>query len=300
MKLQYLALSLVLLTAACNRDTIEQNPSTNTSAKPVIYTDFYPTQYFTRRITGDLADVVCPVPPDEDAIFWKPDAETIARYQQADLIVLNGAGFAQWVAQATLPDSRVVETANPFKSEWITYENAVVHKHGNEGEHSHEGLDGHTWVDPVNAKIQAGEILAALLREWPEHKEAFEKGFASLATDLDALDAGFRALASDIPLLTSHPAYNYIARRYGWKIHNLDLDPETMPDDATFATIKEILVDFPAKSLLWESAPTPEIAARFQSELGLASKVFSPCELKDTDDYLTVMQANLAAMEQIK
>jgi len=301
-------LAFALLGAGCkpsNPADSNQPGDANPSGKPVVYTDFYPTEYFTRRIAGDLVEVVCPVPPDEDAIFWKPDAETIGRYQKADLIILNGAGFAQWVAQATLPDSRVVETAKPFESDLITYENAVVHRHGPAGEHSHEGIDGHTWVDPVNAKTQADEIRKALARTWPAHAEAFDAGFAALAADLDALDAGFRTLApaaAEIPILASHPAYNYIARRYGWKIHNLDLDPGEMPDDETFATIKEILATFPAKTLVWESEPTAEIAARFQSELGVASVVFSPCELKDPgspDDYLAVMKQNLATMRDV-
>jgi zinc transport system substrate-binding protein len=302
MKPQSVTLSLLVLVlaTACTRSPDEHKPAPGpNSTKPVIYTDFYPTQYFTQRIAGDIAEVICPVPPDEDAIFWKPDADTIARYQKADLIVLNGAGFAKWVTQTTLPDSRVIETANPFKPDWITFENAVVHKHGNEGEHSHEGLDGHTWIDPVNAKAQAEVIKDEVIRRWPEHKDAFESGFTTLAADLDQLDRGFRALDSGVPILTSHPAYNYISRRYGWKIHNLNLDPGQMPDDETFARIKEILSTFAAGYVLWESVPTPEIATRFQDELALTSKVFSPCELKDTDDYLTVMRSNLATMQSI-
>ncbi len=307
-KLPFLLITLpLLLSVACKKAEKSEATSSGDSAtaKPIVYTTFYPTQYFTQRIAGDLVEAVCPVPSEEDAIFWEPDAEMIGRYQKADLIVLNGAGFAKWVAQATLPESRVVDTAKPFAAEFITYENAVVHKHGNEGAHSHEGIDGHTWVDPVNAKIQAGVLRDALVRRWPEHKGAFENGFASLAADLDQLDAGFRELApaaAETPLLASHPAYNYIARRYGWKIHNLDLDPGEMPDDEAFAKIRDILATFPAETLLWESEPTSEIVARVQTELGLASKVFSPCELKDpetTDDFLGVMQGNLKTMREI-
>ena len=41
----------------------------------------------------------------------QPSDELLAAYQRADLIVLNGAGFAKWVAGASLPPSRVVDTA---------------------------------------------------------------------------------------------------------------------------------------------------------------------------------------------
>jgi hypothetical protein len=170
------------------------------------------------------------------------------------------------------------------------------------GEHAHEGLDGHTWMDPVNAKIQANEIKNALKKRFPEHEGAFEKGFAALAKDLDALDEKlkvYQAAYKDEPLLASHPAYNYIARRYGWNIKNLDLDPKEMPSDEVFQGIKDILKRYPARHLIWEAYPTKAIADRMRNELGLISIEFSPCELLSEhaqhsgSDYMSVMRRTL-------
>ncbi|CAN5153787.1 zinc ABC transporter substrate-binding protein [soil metagenome] len=269
---------------------------------PQIYTTFYPTQYFAERIAGDTAEVICPVPPDEDAIFWQPDAEAIAAYQNADLIVLNGAGFAQWVGTVSLPESKVVDTAAPFSDRFIYYEEAVTHSHGAAGEHSHAGLDGHTWVDPINAKIQAAEIEKALAQRFPKNADLYAQNLAALEADLDALDATLKEYQTgrgDVPLLASHPAYNYIAERYGWNLTSLDLDPEEMPDDEQFAEIKSLLDEFPARHIIWEGAPTEAIANRFESELGLSSIVFSPAELYDGTDYLTVMQENVARLRHV-
>ena len=281
----------------------QKEPETTTpTGKPVVCTTFYPTQYFAERIGGDLIDVVCPVPEDEDAIFWMPDATAIQAYQKADLIILNGAGFAKWVQKVSLPETRVLNTAKPFEEKFINFEDGTVHSHGKAGEHAHEGLDGHTWVDPVNARLQATEISKALIKGFPEHKAAFEKGFTALAKDLDALDEklkAYQAAYKNQPLLASHPAYNYIAKRYDWNIKNLDLDPEAMPSDEEFQGIKEMLKSHPAKHLIWESYPTKAIADRMQKELGLISIEFSPCELLSEDaqssgtDYMSVMRRNL-------
>jgi zinc transport system substrate-binding protein len=281
----------------------QKEPETTTrTGKPLVYTTFYPTQYFAERIGGDLIDVVCPVPEDEDAIFWMPDAKAIVAYQQADLILINGAEFCKWVQRVSLPASRVVNTARPFETDFITFGHAPVHSHGEGGKHAHEGLDGHTWMDPVNARRQAAEISKALIKRFPEHKTAFEEGFAALAKDLDALDEklkAYQATYKNQPLLASHPAYNYIARRYGWNIVSLDLFPEEMPSDEAFQGIKEILKSHPAKYLIWEAYPTKAIADRIRSELGLISIEFSPCELLSEDaqnsgtDYMSVMRKNL-------
>lgn len=292
-------LAVGMLSVGCG----QKEPETTTrTGKPVVYTTFYPTQYFAERIGGDLIDVVCPVPEDEDAIFWMPDAKAIAAYQKADLIILNGAGFAKWVQKVSLPETRVVDTAMPFEETFIHFEHGTVHSHGKAGEHAHEGLDGHTWIDPVNARIQANEVKNALTARFPEHEGVFEKGFAALAKDLDALDEklkAYQAAYKNQPLLASHPAYNYIARRYGWNIKNLDLDPEAMPSDEAFRGIKDILKRHPATHLIWETYPTQAIADRMRDELGLISIEFSPCELLSEDaqnsgtDYMSVMRSNL-------
>lgn len=276
--------------------------------RPVVYTTFYPTTYFVSRLAGDLVEVVCPVPPDEDAIFWKPDAEMIERYQQADLIVINGAEFEKWVATASLPLARVVDTARPFRDDFVRFETGVTHAHGPAGAHSHVGTDGHTWLDPVNAKAQVAEIQAALVKLLPDQQETIAANAAALLADLDALDTQFRQLADTYEgelILASHPAYNYLKKRYGWNLGSLDLDPENMPDAEAMAGLARAQEETPARFILWESEPTEEIRERFERELGLTSVVFSPCELMDPAelaagvDYLTVMLKNLKALAPV-
>jgi len=292
------------LVASCSRkpgQTVAPSPET-TREKPLVYTTFYPTAYFTERIAGETVDVICPVPPDADPIFWVPDDQTISAYQSADLIILNGAGFAKWVANVSLPESRVTDTARALAGQLITYENTTTHSHGKTGTHSHRGTDGHTWLDPVNAKAQAAEIRDALTKHFPPQEKKFRGGYTALATDLDTLDArlkGYQSSSKNPPLLASHPAYNYLARRYGWNLKNLDLDPETPLSDRQLTEIQQILATHPASHLLWESAPLTETAETLRTSLGLSSIVFSPCEIEGPANYLETMQKNLDAIRII-
>jgi zinc transport system substrate-binding protein len=67
------------------------NPSAETLTAYVVN---YPLKYFAERIAGDHAKVVFPAPSEGDPAYWMPDAETVAAYQKADLILLNGANYA--------------------------------------------------------------------------------------------------------------------------------------------------------------------------------------------------------------
>jgi len=261
------ALALLCVLAACGDEPGVASPER--VGKPVVRTSFYPVTYFTERIAGDLVRVDCPLPADADPIFWHPDADAIRTYQEADLVVLNGAKFEKWALSVSLPENRVVRSADRFPDEWITFEEASAHKHGPSGTtHTHEGVDGHTWMDPVLAKRQAAAIRDALKRLLPESAASLDSRFDALAKDLDALDELFRALPTEGRILVAtHPAWNYPARRYGWKLVN---DPDAAGDVR-----------------LWEGDPGAE---------GPREVRFSPCEQDDGEDYLAAMRGNLARL----
>lgn len=294
-RVRLLLLLLPISTGGCS-----ESLSPPASKIPQVYTTFYPTTYFAQRIGGDRVRVICPLPAEEDPTDWMPKAATIQAFQQADLIIVNGANFERWLGKVSLPESKLVVSARPLENQWIKYENVVTHSHGKSTEHSHEGIDGHTWLDPNNAKIQAEEIRKAIVTMLPEFEQEFQANYDALAADLDDLDQALKALSKTLGkthLFTSHPAYNYLARRYEWQITHLNLDPDVMPDDETFAQIRQKLNKKPTRVLLWERQPRKEIAERFASELKLTSVEFSPCETSRAGnnelDYLGVMKANL-------
>jgi len=226
----------------------------------------------------------------------------VADYQNADLILINGAGFETWVTKVSLPASKVVDTTAPLADKLLTFDQAVTHSHGPAGAHSHEGIDPHAWLDPRHAQVQAEEIRKALTRLLPERAAEFQANADALAADLRRLDRSLRDVTramGESPLLASHPAYNYLAAGYKWDIVNLNVDPQTMPGDDVFAALRQELRNRRPRILLWESPPRREVAERFSRELDVTNIVFSPCETLDAEsqsvgkDYMTVMVANI-------
>ncbi len=261
-----------------------------------VYTVNYPLTYFAERIGGPHIDVVFPAPADIDPAFWTPDEETVQKYQQADLIILNGAGYEKWTKKYSLPMSRSVDTSRSFKKNLLQVETTVTHSHGPGGDHSHGGTAFTTWLDFSQAAFQAEAIYKALSRGIPDHKSEFTSNFQSLQRDLLELDKQMAALSArnpGIPLFGSHPIYQYLARRYKLNLKMVMWEPDAVPETNKWQNLQELLKEHPAKWMIWEGEPLPESIQRLK-EMGMQEQVFSPCfAVPDEGDFLSVMLQNI-------
>ena len=268
----------------------------------VVYTVNYPLQYFAQRIAGEHAEVVFPVPPGEDPAFWQPDAAAIGDFQHADLILLNGAGYAKWISRVSLPRRKVVDTSAGFGDRYITTEGGVTHSHGREGDHSHAGTAFTTWLDLSQAAEQAKAVRDALARQFPAQRGDFDTRFRALERDLLELDSRLAAIVARDPakpLFASHPVYQYLARRYGLNLKSLLWEPDVVAPPDEWQALAGMRERHPAGWMLWESDPAHENVQRLK-ELGLQSTVFDPCWNRPAEgDFLSVMMKNADNLERL-
>jgi len=261
-----------------------------------IYVVNYPLKYFAERIAEGHAKVVFPAPADQDPAFWTPGPGTIGAFQKADLILLNGAGYAKWVEKASLPRSKIVDTSAGFKNKYIKIAGATTHSHGSGGEHAHEGVAFTTWIDFDLAAKQAGVIGNALGQMRPDLLDEFQSNYAMLAKDLKDIDKSIREIVSrnpSEPLIGSHPVYDYFSKRYGLNMKSVHWEPYEVPSNAQWSELKGILANHPAKWMVWEGKPTQASVDKLKSA-GLGSLVFDPCgNVPDQGDFLSVMRQNV-------
>lgn len=235
----------------------------------------YPLQYFAQQLLGDAAKVDFLVPADVDPSFWRPSVADISAIQATDLILLNGAGFATWVDRVSLPRAKLVDTSAVFESDYILTE-SITHSHGEGSEHSHEGIASYTWLDPSLAAAQAEAIAAAVIARGIGPEDDVRARLAGLRVALAALDAQAAVQLADVaevPMIATHPRYQYFARRYGLSIAALEWDAGAMPNDADIATLRALIAQTGAQVLIWEAAP-PAGAFEITAELGLENVVF--------------------------
>ncbi len=295
-KLFALTALCVLVSCTESRDAEQDSGADPGSDTLLVYVVNYPLQYFTQRIGSGRVDVRFPAPSDVDPAFWSPAGDDIAGFQRADLILLNGAGYAGWVSRASLPQAKLVDTSTAFHDRLIPIESAVTHTHGPEGEHSHTGTEFTTWLDPTLAIAQAAAIRDALINADPDGKEVFGVQYEALETELVELDARLQDVATGIgnrPLLFSHPVYQYLIRRYGLNGVELHWEPDAMPTDRMWHDLARLWEQHPANWMIWESAPLQEIVSRLEAS-GIRSVVFDPIgNAPEEGNYLTIMHRNI-------
>jgi zinc transport system substrate-binding protein len=297
-------IAILCTAASCSRSDQPSSSDGGSAAvtKPVVYAVNYPLKYFADRIGGSLLEVELPVPADVDPAYWKPDADAVGRFQAADVILLNGADYAGWVEQASLPASQLVNTTAAVKDRYIRIPDAVTHQHGPEGEHSHEGLAFTTWLDPQIASEQARAVRDALMQLLPDQRSTLQQRCAALEQDLEALDKALEATVAgrpDQPLIVSHPVYQYFSKRYGLNSRSVHWEPDKMPSDESWKELEALLAQHPAKWMLWEADPLPEIVKKLEA-LDVRSVVFSPAaNVPAQGDYLSVMQGNAERLKSV-
>jgi len=293
---------VIAVISGCRRDGADKTQvhRSDSSAVTVAVVN-YPLAYFVERIAGDSVSVLFPVPQDCDPAFWKPTDAQIQEYQQADLILLNGADYAKWLKTVSLPQSKVVNTSKTFSDSYLHNKHSITHSHGPNGAHTHGVIDFNTWLDPLQALQQAEAVRDALIKLMPQSEESLQAGYKALSADLKELDKQLQELSDKIgdqPIAASHPVYNYLKRRYGWNMKSVHWEPGEMPSDHEWQKFAEILKEHPAKIMIWEAEPIPEIAEKVRA-LGVTCLTFNPCgNLPAVGDYLSVMRENTAQMER--
>ena len=261
----------------------------------------YPLAYFAERIGGSRVSVNLPAPANEDPAFWKPTAGEVGDMQKAELILLNGADYEKWLPRVTLSKFKLTDTSAGFKNAYIRIENAVTHSHGPSGMHSHEGIVFTTWLDFDQAAKQAEAVAQAMARKRPEFKTVMMDNLQSLQNDLAALDSQMKGLTASklgVPLLGSHPVYQYLARRYELNLKSVHWEPNEMPPNEEWEGLRKILASHPAKWMIWEAKPSEAIVAKL-TELGVGSLVFDPCANRpESGNFLDVMKENVEHLKE--
>jgi zinc transport system substrate-binding protein len=114
--------------------------------------------------------------------------------------------------------------------------------HDHEKNHNHDGVDGHIWLDPANAKTILKIVADTLSKADAKNAAAYKFNADKAMTDIDVLSAEIETLiapARGHGYIVFHDAYQYFETRYQLPASGaLSLHPENAPGAAKIKKLK--------------------------------------------------------------
>jgi zinc transport system substrate-binding protein len=274
-----LAALTVIGLAACGND---KKPA-GTDGKIDVVAGFYPLQFAASRVGADRVSVTNLVQPGAEPHDLELKPSQILKIAGADLVIyLKGL-------QPEL--DKAVEENNRRKALDITAVSPL------------EGQDPHVWLDPVRFAAISDAVAARLGQVDPAHAADYTARATSLHDELTKLDGEYAAGLNTCQrheIVTTHAAFGYLAKRYGLEqIALTGLSPDAEPTPQHLAEVAEKAKELHATTIFFETLVSPRIAQALATEVRAKTAVLDPLEgleAGSTEDYLSVMRANLVAL----
>ncbi|MGD9034157.1 MAG: zinc ABC transporter substrate-binding protein [Desulfobacteraceae bacterium] len=215
------------------------SPTFGIGAEPVpVFVSIVPQKYFAQKIGGELIKVSVMVKPGASPATYEPKPNQMVALSKAKIYCAIGVPFERvWLKKisAANPKMLIVHTEKgiekrPMKAHHHEEGNHKTLEKGRQGPaDEHQGImDPHIWLSPPLVKIQARNILNALLLVDPRHGSIYESNYNKFIVELDALDAHIRGVFAGkgerVAFMVFHPAWGYFAQTYG--LHQIAVEIE--------------------------------------------------------------------------
>ena len=302
------ALGLVTLSACSGTSDAAGK---NSDGKLDVVASFYPMQYLAEQIGGDHVAVTTLTKPGVEPHDLDLKPRQIGELGEAGYILyLKGVQPAVDDAIKQAGVEHTVDAATLTELE--AHGTAVGHEHGEDhgAEEGHDqgeaGTDPHIWLDPVKYAEVAKGVGASLEKADPANAADYRKNTDALVKKLGELDtafaSGLRNTATKT-FITTHSAFGYLAERYGLDQEGITgIDPESEPSPARVKELQDIAKKDKVSTVFFETLASDKTAKTLAGDTGLRTDVLDPLEgITDTsrgDDYIEVMQSNLAALKK--
>lgn len=298
-----LMLGLAVLSASCsagdrNNDGGGARKPRGGGSKLQVVASFFPAAEAAARIGGTRVDVTNLTPAGAEPHDLELTTDQVDQLEDADLVLFVGKGFQPAIESGIRRRNR--PSINMLSG-------LSLHETASEGE-SKEELDLHFWLDPLLMVETAKQIEDAMTDLDPSGAEQFRSNAYQYDRSLRSLD---KALADGLAqcerreIVTTHAAFDYLAKRYGLVQHAIaGLSPESEPDAAVFAKLTSLIRSKNVTTVFSETLGTSDPAEALAREAGVRTAVLHPIEtltrdeLDDHKDYATLMRGNLAALRK--
>ncbi|MGW3359672.1 metal ABC transporter substrate-binding protein [Streptomyces bungoensis] len=273
-----------------------------------VVASFYPMAFLAERIGGGHVHVTTLTSPGQEPHDLEISPKQIALLEESDAVLyLKNLQPSVDAAVAQSPVRTKIDAASLTTLEEHGTE-VGGHAAAHDTSHGEEpgAEDPHIWLDPVRYAQVAEGVGKAFEKADPGHAADYRRNTAALVKRLDELNTRFEkglAHTRTRVFLTTHAAFGYLAERYGLTEEAISgLDPESEPSAARVRELETMARADRVGTVFYETLVSDRTARTIAGDAGLRTDVLDPIEgITDRSrgrDYLTVQEANLAALRK--
>lgn len=234
-----------------------------------------------RSVAGDQIEVVTILPVGVNPHDFQASPRQAAAMREADLLVVNGAGFEEGLVD--LVDSAASDGVTVFEAiDEVPAADADAHDDEDEDEeeegsdHGHGDVDPHFFTDPTRMAAVV-EAMVGELAALPGVDGGALRGSADrYLAELEALDADIEAALAAVEepgrvLVTSHEVFGYFADRYGFEVVGTVVPGGTTSGGASagqLADLVEVIRDHDVPAVFTDTSGSGGLAQTLAAEVG--------------------------------
>ena len=259
--------------------------------KPRVVAAFYPLVFVAEQIGGPDVNVTNLTTPGVEPHDLELAPRQVTAIAEADLVIYL-KGFQPAVDEAVEQNAgRTLEVSS------------VVPLTSTPG--SDTNRDPHFWLDPTKLALLVDPVSDQLAEVDPAHAQTYADRAKALQIKLAPLDADYRsglASCARTEIVTAHAAFGYLAERYRLEqIPIAGVSPDQEPAPERIRQIQQLVQQRGITTIFFERLLSADLAETIARDTGARTALLDPLEgITDpaTNDYFTVMRANLAALRK--
>jgi ABC-type Zn uptake system ZnuABC Zn-binding protein ZnuA len=223
-----------------------------------------------QQIGDDHVDVAALVKPGVDPHEYEPTPADLRKVNDAQLILTSGKHMENYLnklQEATGGKADMLKVGDHFSS--LKMKLGEVEDGADKSRE-----DPHWWHSVSNVKQATKIIRDELIKLDPGDKADFERNANAYLAKLDELDNWVKRKVAELPrdkrkLVTSHDAFQYLARDYGFKIEAIEgLSTETEPSNRHVSELIDDIKKQGVKAIFLESTLNPKVTTQITRETG--------------------------------
>lgn len=221
------------------------------------------------QVGGDYIELTTLMKIGVDPHTYVPAPSDTAAIHDAHVVFANGAGL-----EADLQDmfeSAGGEAEHVHLSEGLALREAEGRQEG-----EHEGADPHVWFSVPNVIHWVENIEHTLSTLDPANSQVYRTNAGAYIQELEDLDAWARERMATIPaanrkLVTNHPAFGYLADRYGLEQVGAvyPISPSSQPSAHDIAALEDTIHEYDVPAVFTESTVNAKLAEQIADDTSL-------------------------------